>query len=56
MVESMNANAGDGSSEVVEPLKLVDVEVIDCKPTTRLREMSAAKGKEMLLGSNRERS
>ena len=52
----MNAYTGDGRSEVVELSGFGDDEVIDCKPTTRSREISAAKGKETLLGINRERS
>ena len=32
------------------------VEVIACRPTTRLREMSGAREKEILLGINLERS
>ena len=48
----MKVFIGFGRKEVVRGL----VEVIACKPTTRLRDMSGAREKEVLLGINLERS
>lgn len=56
-VESMNVSIGIGKREscwVID--SFVVVEVIDCNPRTRSREMSVAKAIERLLRINREES
>ena len=53
----MNVKIGAGSRACgceVDLSALLDV--IDCKPTTRSREMSEAREKETLFGTNLERS
>ena len=51
-VESMKVFIAVGRKEVVRGL----VEVIEFKPTTRFLEISGAREKEVLLGTNRDRS
>ena len=53
-VESMNVRIGFGSKGVTAPSASVDV--IDCRPTTRSREISGARLKVTLFGISRERS
>lgn len=50
----MNVSIGDGSSENDEPVEFL--EVMDCRPTTRSREMSPAKWNGTPLGINLEAS
>jgi len=53
----MKVNIGVGSKDVAELFGcVVFVILIDCRPTTRSREMSGAREKETLLGTNREES
>ena len=50
----MNVRIGVGSSSVVK--LLAAVARIICKPTTRSRDISGAREKETLFGTNREAS
>ena len=45
---------GDESIDVLEPEE--SIAVIDCRPTTRSRDISGPREKDTLLGMNRERS
>ena len=53
-VESIKVSIVDDSNDAAEPLACV--EVIDCKPTTRSREISGARKKDTLSGIMREES
>lgn len=53
-VESINVSIGDGSRRNDEPVEFR--EVMDCRPTTRSREMSPARWNETLLEMNLEAS
>ena len=50
----MKVKIGFGNNECCEPFAAV--EVIDCRPTTKSREVSGAKLKVMLFGINLEES
>ena len=60
MVESIKVKIGFGSKDCCWVTRVVEssvvVEKIDCSPTTRSREGSAALERDTLLGTNRERS
>ena len=56
-MESMNVKIGAGSRACGCEFDLsVVLDVINCKPTTTSREMSEAREKEILFGTNLERS
>ena len=50
----MKVRIDEGSKDIGEPFAAV--EVIDCRPTTKSREMSGARSKVTLFGTSRERS
>lgn len=53
-VESMKVQIGFGNNECVEPFAAVDI--IDCRPTTKSREISGARSKVTLFGTSLEES
>ena len=50
----MKVEIDSGSKDMTEPLAAV--EVIDCRPTTKSREISGARSKVTLFGMNLEES